>query len=74
MTPDDVLVIKSFDSEGVIGRSCPARLLCPPQPEGGAAAQHRTAGALLLLVAEGAKPLPVASSVVRQRRLALWLR
>ena len=32
MTPDDVLVIKSFDSEGVIGRTCPHASFPHPKP------------------------------------------
>ena len=34
MTPDDVLVIKSFDSEGVIGTTCPHASFPHPQPKG----------------------------------------
>jgi len=34
MTPDDVLVIKSFDSEGVIGRTCPHASFAHPNPQG----------------------------------------
>ena len=34
MTPDDVLVIKSFDSEGVIGRTCPHASFAHPNPRG----------------------------------------
>ena len=34
MTPDDVLVIKSFDSEGVVGRSCPHASFAHPNPKG----------------------------------------
>ncbi len=32
MTPDDVLVIKSFDSEGVIGNTCPHASFAHPNP------------------------------------------
>ena len=32
MTPDDVLVIKSFDSRGVIGRTCPPASFPHPNP------------------------------------------
>ena len=34
MTPDDVLVIKSFDSEGVIGNTCPHASFAHPNPGG----------------------------------------
>ena len=34
MSPDDVLVIKSFDSEGVIGRTCPHASFAHPNPRG----------------------------------------
>lgn len=34
MTPDDVLVIKSFDSEGVVGRTCPHASFAHPNPSG----------------------------------------
>ena len=34
MTPDDVLVIKSFDSEGVAGRTCPHASFAHPSPKG----------------------------------------
>ena len=34
MTPDDVLVIKSYDSEGVIGTTCPHASFPHPQPLG----------------------------------------
>lgn len=34
MTPDDVLVIKSFDSEGVIGNTCPHASFVHPHPQG----------------------------------------
>ena len=34
MTRDDVLVIKSFDSEGVIGRTCPHASFAHPNPQG----------------------------------------
>ena len=34
MTPDDVLVIKSFDSEGVIGNTCPHASFAHPDPQG----------------------------------------
>ena len=34
MTPDDVLVIRSFDSEGVIGRTCPHASFAHPCPKG----------------------------------------
>ena len=34
MTPDDVLVIKSFDSEGVIGKTCPHASFAHPHPKG----------------------------------------
>ncbi|NKB98794.1 MAG: hypothetical protein GKR90_09925 [Pseudomonadales bacterium] len=34
MTPDDVLVIKSYDSEGVIGTTCPHGSFSHPQPVG----------------------------------------
>ena len=34
MTPDDVLVIKSFDSEGVIGNTCPHASFAHPNPQG----------------------------------------
>ena len=32
MSPDDVLVIKSFDSQGVIGRTCPHASFAHPNP------------------------------------------
>ena len=34
MTPDDVLVIMSFDSEGVIGNTCPHASFAHPNPKG----------------------------------------
>jgi hypothetical protein len=34
MTPDDVLVIKSFDSDGVIGTTCPHASFPHPDPQG----------------------------------------
>jgi hypothetical protein len=34
MTPDDVLVIKSFDSQGVVGKTCPHASFAHPDPEG----------------------------------------
>ncbi len=34
MTPDEVLVIKSFDSEGVIGRACPHASFAHSNPNG----------------------------------------
>ena len=34
MTPDDVLVIKSFDSAGVIGKTCPHASFAHPHPKG----------------------------------------
>ena len=34
VSPDDVLVIKSFDSEGVIGRTCPHASFAHPNPSG----------------------------------------
>jgi len=34
MTPDDVLVIKSFDSQGVIGNTCPHASFTHPNPKG----------------------------------------
>lgn len=34
MTPDDVLVIKSYDSAGVIGKTCPHASFDHPQPKG----------------------------------------
>ncbi len=34
MTPDDVLVIKSFDSQGVIGNTCPHASFAHPNPKG----------------------------------------
>jgi hypothetical protein len=35
MTPDDVLVFKSFDSEGVIGNTCPHASFAHPDAQGG---------------------------------------
>ncbi|MBT5444364.1 MAG: hypothetical protein HOK91_16430 [Gammaproteobacteria bacterium] len=34
MTPDDVLVIKSFDTDGVIGTTCPHASFAHPNPKG----------------------------------------
>ena len=34
MTPDDVLVIKSYDSDGVIGTTCPHASFVHPNPQG----------------------------------------
>ena len=34
MTPDDVLIIKSYDSNGVIGTTCPHASFPHPQPKG----------------------------------------
>lgn len=34
MTPEDVLIIKSFDSAGVIGRTCPHGSFAHPEPRG----------------------------------------
>ena len=34
MTPDDVLVLKSYDSAGVIGNTCPHASFTHPQPQG----------------------------------------
>ena len=34
MTPDDVLVFKSYDSDGVIGRTCPHASFAHPNPLG----------------------------------------
>jgi hypothetical protein len=34
LTPDDVLVIKSYDSDGVIGTTCPHASFTHPQPQG----------------------------------------
>ena len=34
MTPDDVLVIKSYDSDGVIGTTCPHASFPHPDPQG----------------------------------------
>ncbi len=34
MTPDDVLLIKSFDSQGVIGNTCPHGSFTHPNPKG----------------------------------------
>lgn len=34
MTPDDVLIIKSYDSQGVIGTTCPHASFAHPEPKG----------------------------------------
>ena len=34
MTPDEVLVIKSFDSDGVVGNTCPHASFAHPNPKG----------------------------------------
>ncbi|MFT7652921.1 MAG: hypothetical protein ACI9ON_002523 [Limisphaerales bacterium] len=34
MTPEDVLIIKSYDSEGVIGNTCPHASFAHPSPKG----------------------------------------